>query len=90
MSGAFGFTWTTPNSIGQYKVTVTFMGDDSYGSSWAQTYMNLVQAAPTPSPTPIGTAAAATASEVMTSMAIGVIVIIIAIAIVGALILRKH
>ena len=88
-SGVYGYTWTTPSTTGQYQVIATFMGDDSYGSSYASTYLNVAQA-PTPSPTPTGAAAAATASDIATSMAIGVIIILIAIAIVGALILRRH
>ena len=32
MSGTFGYTWT-PTIPGQYKITATFMGDDSYGGS---------------------------------------------------------
>ena len=55
MSGTFGFTWA-PDVPGQYKVTATFAGDDSYGSSWAQTYASVIQAPTTtiaPTPTPI-------------------------------------
>ncbi|MEM2098317.1 MAG: PQQ-binding-like beta-propeller repeat protein [Candidatus Bathyarchaeia archaeon] len=51
-SGTFGFTWT-PEVPGQYKVTATFMGDDSYGSSFATTYVTVSEvppASPTPSP----------------------------------------
>ncbi len=48
MSGTFGFTWT-PEIAGEYKVTATFAGDDSYGSSWAQTYATVVEATSTPS-----------------------------------------
>ena len=39
-SGTFGFAWE-PEVPGQYKVTATFMGDDSYGSSFATTYVNV-------------------------------------------------
>jgi PQQ-like domain len=88
-SGAYGYTWTTPSATGQYHVLATFLGDDSYGSSYATTFMNVAQA-PTPSPTPTGAAAAATASDITNSMIIAVIIIIIAIAVVGALMLRKH
>jgi hypothetical protein len=88
-SGAYGYTWATPSATGQYHVLATFLGDDSYGSSYATTFMNVAQA-PTPSPTPTGAAAAATASDITNSMIIAVIIIIIAIAVVGALMLRKH
>ncbi len=43
VSGTFGFTWT-PTIAGNYKITATFIGDDSYGSSWAQTYAAVAQA----------------------------------------------
>jgi len=51
-SGTFGYTWT-PDVPGQYAVTATFMGDDSYGSSFAQTYVTVSEAPPasaTPEP----------------------------------------
>ena len=32
-SGAFGYTWK-PEITGQYTITATFMGDESYGSSF--------------------------------------------------------
>ena len=35
--GNFGLSWT-PTIAGQYKITATFAGDDSYGNSWATTY----------------------------------------------------
>jgi hypothetical protein len=85
MSGTFGYMWK-PEATGQYTITATFMGDDSYGSSWAQTYVGVVEAPETPTPTQqivtlppienyfIGTTAA----------------IVIAIAIVGVLMLRKR
>ncbi len=52
-SGTFGYTWE-PNIAGQYKVTATFMGDDSYGSSFATTYVSVSEApaaTATPEPT---------------------------------------
>jgi LPXTG-motif cell wall-anchored protein len=59
MSGTFGYTWT-PTIAGQYKITASFMGDDSYGSSWAQTYAAVVEApasTATPTATPVATEA---------------------------------
>lgn len=52
-SGTFGYTWE-PEVPGQYKVMATFMGDDSYGSSMATTYVAVSEAPPataTPEPT---------------------------------------
>jgi len=54
-SGTFGFTWE-PEIPGQYKVTATFMGDDSYGSSFATTYVSVSETSPatsTPAPAEI-------------------------------------
>jgi hypothetical protein len=51
ISGTFGFTWE-PEVPGQYKVTATFMGDDSYGSSFATTYVSVSEAPPTATPEP--------------------------------------
>ncbi len=50
MSGTFGYTWE-PEIPGQYTITATFMGDDSYGSSWAQTYASVVEPEQTSTPT---------------------------------------
>jgi hypothetical protein len=43
MSGTFGFMWT-PEVPGEYAVMATFMGDDSYGSSWAETHVGVTEA----------------------------------------------
>jgi hypothetical protein len=90
-TGNFGYSWT-PTTPGQWKITATFAGDDSYGSSWASTYATVNQA-PTATATPTSTAGAsnlATTSDLITYVVAVGIAIIIAIAIVGALILRKH
>lgn len=89
MSGSFGYTWT-PTLAGDYKITATFMGSNAYGSSWAQTYANVVNApVATPSPTPISSDVA-TSAQVMTYVAGAAVAIIIAIALVGLLLFRKH
>ena len=51
-SGTFGYEWE-PDVPGLYTVTATFMGDDSYGSSFATTYVSVAEApAATPTPEP--------------------------------------
>ncbi len=83
-SGTFGYTWQ-PEISGQYTVTATFMGDDSYGSSFATTYVDVTEA-PAISLTPTQTAITMPPFELYT---IGsVIAIIFAIA-VAVLLLRK-
>jgi hypothetical protein len=51
ISGTFGYTWQ-PEIPGQYTVTATFKGDDSYGSSFATTYVSVVEVPATPTPEP--------------------------------------
>ncbi len=90
-SGSFGYTWAVPSNSGSYQVMATFMGSDSYGSSFASSYVDVAQGGQvTPTPTTSGGAPVATTADLMTYMAIGVIIIVIAIAIVGALVLRRH
>jgi hypothetical protein len=55
MSGTYSFVWT-PDIAGKYTVTASFIGDESYGSSWAETAVSIVNAPTTtiaPTPTPI-------------------------------------
>jgi hypothetical protein len=89
-TGTFAYTWT-PTTTGNYKITATFAGDDSYGSSFAAAYA-AVSTAPTTAPTTSATQATgvATTTDLLTYIAVAVIAIIIAIAILGVLLLRKH
>ena len=84
VSGTFSYMWA-PEIAGKYTVTATFMGDDSYGSSWAETAVGVVQAsAASPTASPI------TLDAINSTVIAGVVAIIIAIAIVGILMLRKR
>jgi hypothetical protein len=87
MSGTFSYTWT-PTMEGDYTITASFMGDDSYGSSWAETHATVAQA---PEETPVTTAISFDSinSSVTTTIIGGVVAIIIAVALVGLLILKK-
>ncbi|MFB3889529.1 MAG: PQQ-binding-like beta-propeller repeat protein [Candidatus Bathyarchaeia archaeon] len=49
MGGSFGIEWVPPVE-GKYQITATFAGSDSYGSSFATTYLSVGPAAPTPAP----------------------------------------
>jgi len=40
-SGTFGYSDWVPDVAGQYTITATFMGDESYGSSFATTYLTV-------------------------------------------------
>jgi hypothetical protein len=41
-SGTFGYAFT-PATPGEYTITATFMGDESYGSSFATTYLTVAE-----------------------------------------------
>jgi hypothetical protein len=83
MSGAFGFMWN-PDIPGQYTVIATFVGSESYGSSYAETYLGVVDALQSP-PGPDATPAPMTDTYVM---GFG-IAILAAVIIIGVLLLRK-
>jgi hypothetical protein len=85
-SGTFGYTWK-PDIPGQYTITATFAGDDSYGSSFATTYASVVEA-PAASPTPTASPPVVNPPYEMYTIGMGV-AIIIAIA-VAVLVLRKR
>jgi hypothetical protein len=88
-SGTFSYTWT-PTNTGDYKIMATFAGDDSYGSSFATSYANVVNAPTTVAPTTSTITGFATSNDLTTYIAVAVIAIILAIAIATVLILRKH
>ena len=50
-TGTYGCDWK-PEVPGTYQIIATFAGSTSYGSSFAQTYMSVSEAAPTASPYP--------------------------------------
>jgi len=83
MSGTFGFMWE-PDIPGQYTLIATFAGSESYGSSYAQTYLGVVEA-PTPTPPTDATPAPPTDTYIM---GFG-IAILAAVIIIGVLILWK-
>ncbi len=59
IAGSYGITWTPPVE-GQYTITATFDGSNSYGGSYDMTYLSVGPAAaapqPTATPTPTPTA----------------------------------
>ncbi len=48
LGGSYGISWT-PTVQGKYQITATFAGSDSYGSSFATTYMTVGSASASPS-----------------------------------------
>lgn len=87
-SGTFGFTWE-PEIPGQYTVTATFMGDDSYGSSFASTYVG-VSEAPAESPTPTPVNFESVNNTTITTIIGAAIAIIVTIVIAMLLIVKKR
>jgi hypothetical protein len=87
-SGTFSYMWQ-PDIPGKYTVIATFSGTESYGSSWAETAIGVVDS-PTATPEPLSQPL--TASEMYFVPAIvGLFVLIIVVAIVLALLmLRKR
>ena len=85
ISGTFAYTWA-PELVGQYTVTASFAGDESYGSSWAETHVGVVQA---PITTPIPTATSLTMPPFELYTIGSAVAVIIAIAI-AVLLLRKR
>jgi len=86
VSGSFGYMWK-PTQAGEYKVTATFAGDDSYGYSFAETTIGVVE---TPAVTP---PAEVVVPDYTMTITVAAIAIIIAVAIVGLLVflaLRKR
>ncbi len=84
LSGTYSYTWN-PELSGDYAITATFAGDDSYGTSWAETHATVVEA-PTTTVPPTATPLTMPPYELYT-VGTGV-AIIIALA-VAVLILKK-
>ncbi len=84
--GTFSKSWT-PSNEGDYTITASFAGDDSYGSSGAATAISVGPATPTPE-TPEATPPT-DLTPVYYGLAIGIVAIIIAIAVATVLLLRK-
>ncbi len=81
-SGTFGYSWTTPDVPGQYRIIASFKGSSSYGSSSASTFTYVSEAAPTASPVTVQ------AQQPTEMYIVGVgVAIIIAVAIVGVVLL---
>ena len=88
ISGTYGFTWS-PTMSGDYKISATFMGSNSYGSSFAQTYATVIDA-PTATATTSQSPQSNSTQPMELYFAISTIAIILAIAIVGVLLLKRR
>jgi outer membrane protein assembly factor BamB len=86
-SGTFGIDWE-PEIPGLFTVIATFAGSESYGSSFAQTYV-YVEAAPEPTPPPDPTPAPMTDTYVL-GMGAAAIIAIVVIGLLILVVLRKR
>lgn len=87
-SGAFGYTWT-PDIPGNYQITASFEGSESYWPSSATTYTYATEAV-TPAPTAAPVQGIATISDLTLYIAVATIAIIMAIAVATLVIIRRH
>jgi hypothetical protein len=74
MSGVYSFLWTPPDQ-GVYKVTATFSGSDSYGSSYAETSVGVSAASSSASSVPIDLYIIAATIVLLIALAVAVILI---------------
>jgi hypothetical protein len=87
INGNYGFTWSTPDVPGSYKIIASFSGSGSYWGSTDSTYMNIVSpAAATTAPTQSPQSAA---DLYFIPAIIGVIIAIIVVGAVLALLVTK-
>lgn len=87
--GTWGLNWT-PNIPGNFTVTATFCGTNSYFGSSATTYFCASAPATTPAPTASPISGLASTGSLMLGIAIVVIVIVIVGAVLAVLMLRKR
>ncbi len=81
--GTFSKSWTPANE-GDYTITASFAGDESYGSSGASTAVSVG-----PAPADITIPEQATPPDYTMTLIVGFIAVIVAVAIVGLLVVRK-
>jgi hypothetical protein len=88
VSGSFQCAWTPPDE-GLYKITASFLGDDSYGSSWAETGL-VVGPAPEAPPTPIAPEPAPDYTQLLYAIMAAVVIAIVVGIVAILLALRKR
>jgi len=81
-SGTFGYDEWTPEMAGRYTITATFIGDESYGSSFATTYLSVAEG-------PNTTNDDNSNNTMLYALTVATVAIIAVVLIVGLLIIRK-
>ncbi|MGO8805527.1 MAG: PQQ-binding-like beta-propeller repeat protein [Candidatus Bathyarchaeia archaeon] len=88
-SGTFSYTWT-PDITGNFTITATFAGSNSYYGSSAETHIYASAAPPTPAPTATPLSGIASNTTLMYGVVAIIIVIIVGIAVLAMLTVRKR
>jgi outer membrane protein assembly factor BamB len=83
-SGTFAFDGWTPKVSGLYTITATFMGDESYGSSSATTYLTVADGSGGSS-----TGTSSNDNAMLYAIICATVAIIVVVLLVGFLILKK-
>lgn len=84
-SGKFAYAWTPPDE-GSYKITATFAGSESYGSSWDEANIDVSQAGEPTTSEPISQTSADNSM-----LLYGIMILVIIAIIIGLIALvRKH
>ena len=87
-SGLFTYTWAAPNVPGNYLITATFAGSNSYWGSNAQTSIS-VASAPSEHPTATPTTASAADTYFVPAVAGLFVLVVIGFVVLALLMLRK-
>ncbi len=88
-AGDYGITWT-PEIPGNFTITATFAGTQSYYGSSATTYLYASATAPTQAPTASPLSMTTTQNTIMYGFAAIVVVIVVCVAILAILMQRKR
>jgi len=90
IGGSYGISWTPP-AAGLYRIVANFTGTNSYGGSYATTYLTVDSASSQPivtSPSANATGPGSTQSETLLIAAAAIIIIVAIVAV--AILLRKR
>ena len=87
IASGYSFMWK-PDMVGKYSVTATFAGSPSYGSSWAETAVGVVEApaAPEPITIPVPPDYSQQLNIILAAVVVAIILAVVAI----ALVIRKR
>ena len=88
-SGNFGYSWTTPQVPGTYKITATFDGTNSYWGSQSTTYLT-VSSTPSATSTPTVTSISVADTYFVPTTALLIIIMLVGFVVLALLVLKKR